>query len=192
MAGKGPSILVVAADRDERALLLATLRQAGFSVVAPAAGGRGAVAALRWERFAAAVIALPDRAAHDALDMAHGIQPGLPAVMIVDAAAAWVADENVATLIRRPLDPQRLLGSVVELVLRDEDAATPAPRNDAAAELGIAAARLACLRHRRAAATAAGAGRLVQDLTHQIGEMRAACRGLAAAADALALGGCAG
>jgi hypothetical protein len=48
------------------------------------------------------------------------------------------------------------------------------------AELGIAAAQLACLHHRRTVATASGCGRLAQDLTHQIGQVSNVFRDLAA------------
>ena len=85
-----------------------------------------------------------------------------------------------------------MLGCVVELVLRTDDLATPAPRHGAAAELGIAAARLACLYNRHSAAAATGAARLAHDLKQQIGEMRLTCRGLAAANAGLAIESCAG
>ena len=66
------------------------------------------------------------------------------------------------------------------------------PRHGNAAELGIAAARLACLCNRRTVAAAAGAARLAQDLTRQIGEMRTTYRSLTGAPGGLAIQGCAG
>ena len=81
---------------------------------------------------------------------------------------------------------------VVELVLREDDVAAPMPRHGNAAELGIAAARLACLCNRRTVAAAAGAARLAQDLTRQIGETRTMYRRLTGAPGGLAIGGCAG
>jgi len=95
-------------------------------------------------------------------------------------------------LVKRPLDPRRLLGCVVELVLREDDVAAPVPRHSTAAELGIAAARLACLYNRHSVAAAAGAARLAHDLKRQIGEVRSTCHGLAGAAGGFAVEGCAG
>ena len=190
MAGKGPSILVIAADRHERSLIASTLREAGFAAVM--AEARGATGALRRGRFAAAVVALSEADAPAALAAARDQQPGLPAVLIVEPAASRPIEEDCAVLVKRPLDPRRLLGTLVELVLREDDLAAPAPRHGHAAELGIAAARLACLCNRQTAAAAVGAARLAQDLTRQIGEMHATYRGLAAANGSFAIGGCAG
>jgi hypothetical protein len=120
------------------------------------------------------------------------LQPGLPTVLVVDPAAPRGLDEDCAVLVKRPLDPRQLLGSVVELVLRTDDLAAPAPRHGTTAELGIAAARLACLYNRHSAAAATGAARLAHDLKRQIGEVRSTCRGLAAASGGLAIESCAG
>ena len=120
------------------------------------------------------------------------LQPGLPIVLVVDPMATHAFDEDCATVVKRPLDPRRLLGCVVELVLRTGDSPAPAPRHNTAAELGIATARLACLYNRHSAAAATGAARLAHDLKRQIGEVRSTCRGLAAAAGGLAVEGCAG
>jgi DNA-binding response OmpR family regulator len=174
MAGGGPTILVVDNDRDERAAIAAALRAAGFGVVA-AARDRGAGAALRRERFAAAVIALPDGGAAF-LRRARRRQPGLPALLVIEPAA--LVDAGDDTVIARPFDPCHLLSRAFELVLREPEDRGPHHRH--AAEFGIAAAKLACLHRRRAAATAAGASRLAHDLTRQIGETRATHRSLAA------------
>jgi DNA-binding NtrC family response regulator len=190
MAGKGPSILVIAADQSERSLIASTLREAGFAALS-AEPGRAAMA-LRRGRFAAAVVALPEADAAAAIAAARDVQAGLPAVQVVDPAASRAIEEGCAVLVNRPLDLRRLLGAVVELVLREDGRAAPVPRHGYAAELGIAAAGLACLRNRRVAAAAAGAARLAQDLSRQIGEMRTTCRGLAAVADRHAVEGCAG
>jgi hypothetical protein len=45
----------------------------------------------------------------------------------------------------------------------------------------IAAAGIACLYNRHAMASAAGATRLAQELTHRIGEMQTSCREFAGA-----------
>ena len=188
MAGTGPSILVVATDRHEGTLIVSTLREAGFTALV-------ADAALPFENsqfFTAAVVAVDEADLGAALAAARALRPGLPAVIVIDPASARPVGENCAVLVKRPLDPRRLLGAVVELVLREDQATAPAPRHGHAAELGIAAARLACLCNRQTVAAAAGAARLAQDLSRQIGEMRSTCRGLAAAVSGFAVEGCAG
>ena len=189
MAGSGPNILVIADGGHDRGLIMSTLRGAGFAAVP--ATDRAAAAALRCQRFAAAVVALAEAEAPGLVAELRLLQPGLPMVMIVDPAASRALDE-CAVLVKRPLDPRQLLGCVVELVLRTDDLAAPAPRHGTTAELGIAAARLACLHNRHSAAAATGAARLAQDLKRQIGEVRSTCRGLAAASIGLAIEGCAG
>jgi DNA-binding response OmpR family regulator len=176
MAGQGPGILVVAGDWNERVRIAALLREAGFAVVA-SADERGAAAALDREAFAAAVIALPNGTGIGLVHRARRRRPELRALLIVDAAEIALADEGCASLVKRPFDPRQLLGCVFELVLREE-AAPPSH----AAELGIAAAKLACLYSRHAVAAAAGAQGLAAELTRQIRETRATQQGLARAA----------
>jgi DNA-binding NtrC family response regulator len=193
MAGKGPSILVVADSWNERVLIAATLREAGFAAVA-AAEPEAAIAASRRDLFAAAVIAVAE---DDDVALVRELrcwQPGLPALLVLDAAAMDLVDDDCATIVKRPFDARQLLGCVFELVLRDDETQGAALRHSHAAELGIAAARLACLRNRRTIAAAAGASRLAQDLTRQIGDMRSTYRGLAAPGGGLGLAanGCAG
>ncbi len=202
MAGTRPSILVVDGDWEERVVIASVLREAGFAVVA-VAQCRGARAALKRERFAASVIALPVGMGPDGVEIefvgqTRRCQPGLKSLVVSSPAAMQFVDEDCATLLTRPFDPRQLLGCVFELVLREGEPGTPptAPLHRHAAELGINAARLACLYNRHATAAAAGASRLAHDLTRQIGETRALHRGLAAAlsagggaADALARAG---
>ncbi len=186
MVDKAPTVLVVASDWEERVRIAFTLREAGFTAVA-AADGDGAMAALRRERFAAAVIAMAGDTGVALMHTARRVQPRVPALLVLEPAAMRLTDGDGATIIKRPLDPRQLLGCVFELVLREDDAvASPAPPSHAA-ELCIAAARLACLQNRRAIAAAAGASRVAQELTRQIGEMRVAYRGFAAARSAGAL-----
>jgi DNA-binding response OmpR family regulator len=177
MTESGPSILVLDSDRDERMLIASVLREAGFAVIA-AADDCGASAAMSRQRFAAAVIALPEGEEIELLRQVRRRQPDLKALVVVDPAALRLVDEGCGTVVKRPFDPRQLLGCVFELVLRENASAPPHPH---AAELGITAAKLACLQNRRTAAAAAGAGRLAQDLTRQIGEATATHRGLAAA-----------
>jgi two-component system OmpR family response regulator len=180
MTESGPSILVVDSDWDEGRLIAGVLREAGFEVET-AADDAGAAAAMRDKCFAAAVIALPEGDGGALLRRARRRQPGLKALMIVEPAAMRLVHEDCATLVKRPFDPRELLGCVFALVLR-EDEQEPAPAHGhAVAEFGIAAAKLVCLHNRRVAAAATGAHRLAQELTHQIGEMTAAHRGLGAA-----------
>ena len=178
MAVSGPSILVVAGAWDERVLIASVLREAGFAVVA-AADESGALTALHRERFAAAVIALPDGDGIEFLRQARPEQPWLKALIVVEPAAMGFADEDCGILVKRPFEPRELLGCVFGLVLRDDEQGT-ALGHCHAAEFGIVAAKLACLRNRRATAAAVGASRLAQDLSRQIGETTAMRRGLAA------------
>jgi DNA-binding response OmpR family regulator len=173
----GPTILVVDDDRDERVTIAAVLREGGFRVAA-AARNRGAAAALRREHFAAAVIALPDGGV-EFLRRARRWQPGLQALLVIEPAALRLVDADDATLVTRPFDARQLLSRAFELVLREDE--DRKPHHSHAAEFGIAAAKLACLYSRHAAAAAAGASRLAHDLTRQIGETRALHRGIAAA-----------
>ena len=169
MAGTRPTILVVGDDWDERVAIAAVLREAGFAVAAP--HHRGARAALTRERFVAAVIALPE---DDGVEFQRHLRrrhPGVQALILIAPEATRFVDVDDDTLVTRPFDPRLLLGRVFELVLREDDDGKP--HHGHAAELGIAAAKLACLDNRRSAAAAAGAEALAHDLTRQIGEARA-------------------
>jgi DNA-binding response OmpR family regulator len=177
MAERRPTILVVGDDREERVAIAAVLSEAGFAVAA--AHVRGARAALTRRRFAAAVIALPE---DDGVEFQRHLRrrhPGLPALTVSGPETTRFLDADDDTLVPRPLDPCQLLGRVFELVLREGEDMTP--HHSDAAELGIAAARLACLDNRLSAASAAGAQALAHDLTCQIGQARSRHRGLAAA-----------
>src|SRR5437870_7241360 len=109
MAGERPTILVVDADWDERAVLASVLREAGFAVVT-LADPCGAGAALRQAHFAAAVIAVPHGDAGDLVRQARRQQPGLKALIIGEPAALPFADDAGGTLVTRPFDPRQLLG----------------------------------------------------------------------------------
>lgn len=182
MAGKGPSILVVAGDWNERGLIAATLREAGFAAIA-VAEAQAAETAARRELFAGAVVAANGDTAVEMARELRRWQPGLPVLFVLDPAATDDTEEaECVTVVKRPFDPRQLLGCVFELVLRDDGPAEGSARHSHAAELGIAAATLACLCNRRTVAAANGASRLVQELTRQIGDLRSTHRGLAAAA----------
>ncbi len=155
MADLRPTILVVDDDRDERAVIAAVLRDAGFAVVA-AAHDQGARAAMMRKRFAAAIIALPEGDAVAFQHHARRRQPGLTALILIEPAVTRFVDADDGTLLARPFEPRQLLGCVFEMVLREDADSTP--HHSHAAELGIAAARLACFESRRTAATAIGIG----------------------------------
>jgi DNA-binding response OmpR family regulator len=175
----GPSILVVDDDSGERKLIASLLREAGFDVAAMALDG-GALAAIDERQFAAVVVALPNGEGDAFLRRARRKKAGLRGLIVTDPAAMRLLDDDGATLIKRPFDPRQLLGCVFALVLRDDEQIGPTGHGHAAAEFGIAAAKLVCLNNRRIAAAAAGASRLAQELTRQISETAALHGGLAA------------
>jgi DNA-binding NtrC family response regulator len=171
MAGFGPGILVVATDRDERALMVAALREAGFAV-ASAEEATDAGTALGWERAAAAVIALPGSDGVALMRAVRRRNPGLPVLLVAPPSAAPpIDDENCRVLGARAIDPRRMLDAVFELVLHDDGREADTAASEDAAEFGIAAAKLSCLYSRLADAAQSGANRLMQDLTRQIGEL---------------------
>lgn len=181
MAGSKPSILVVADQSDERALIVSVLGEAGFVTVA-AADRRGATVALRRERFAAILVALAGAAGSELVEAARRLQRRVPVLLLQEPTALPVAGDGDAVMVNRPLDPRLMLECVFEAVLRDAGRGRPARRHGAAAESGIAAAKLACLYQRHAVACAAGARRLAHDLARQIGETRALRHDLSTAA----------
>lgn len=178
MGENGPSILVVGDDWEERRLIASLLREAGFAVAATAPDG--GLATLGRRQFAAAVVALPDGDGARFMRCARRRQPGLKGLIIVDPAAMRLVDDDCSALMKRPYDPRQLLGCLFALVLREEEQGGAPGHGHAAAEFGIASAKLVCLHNRRIAAAAAGASRLAQELTRQISETAALHRGLAA------------
>src|SRR5437773_6235862 len=120
MADLRPTILVVDDDRDERAVVAAVLRDAGFAVVA-AAHDQGARAAMMRKRFAAAIIALPEGDAMAFQRHARRRQPGLPALLVIEPTVTRFAEADDGTLLARPFEPRRLLSRVFEMVLHDAD-----------------------------------------------------------------------
>jgi DNA-binding NtrC family response regulator len=173
MACDRPHILVAAGDRRERGRIAATIAEAGFSVTEAAAPG-GALAALAAQNFAAIVWAPQNADGGQFLRQARRRRPGLSVVLVLAPAAMPPAEAGGAAIVERPLDPRRLLGLVFDMVLRDEGSGDARERR--AAELGIAAAQLACLDHRRAAAERSGSGGLARDLARRIAEIQGASR----------------
>ena len=154
MADLRPTVLVLVDDRDERQSIAAVLSEAGFAVIG-AADPPDALVALHRVPVAAAVVALPLPEARRFLHQARRGQPGLKALSLVAPAAMRFADdEEAGSVVLRPCDSRELLGCVFELVLREEN--DPAPHHRRAAELAIAAARLACLHSQQDRAREAG------------------------------------
>ncbi|MGE5270093.1 MAG: hypothetical protein ACM3JG_10535 [Thiohalocapsa sp.] len=177
MIGNGPSILVVDDDVEEGASIVSLLREAGFGVIAEETAD-GALAALEEQHFAAVVVAMRQGEGLPLLQRARRRQPGLKALVVIEPAFMRLVTDDCATLVKRPFDPRQLLGCVFALVLREDEQGCS--RGHTEAEFGIAAAKLVCLQNRRVAAAAAGASRLAQELTRQIGETAARQRRLAA------------
>jgi hypothetical protein len=108
--------------------------------------------------FAAAVIALRDGDGIGFLRHARRWQPGMKALIVVEPTATQIVDADDDTVLPRPCDPRRLLGHVFKLVLHEDEHGAAASHCHAA-EFAIAAAKLACLASRRAAALANGSPR---------------------------------
>ena len=181
MHATGPSILVVDEDWRERKMIASLLHEAGFDVAAMAPDA-DALAALEERYWAAVVVSAPNGDAGAFLRRARSRQPGLKALVVAEPAAMRLDDDDSLTLIKRPFDQRQLLGCLFALVLREEEQVGAAGHGHAAAEFGIAAAKLVCLQNRRIAAAAAGASRLAQELTRQISETTALHQHLAPSA----------
>src|SRR5437868_3949097 len=118
MEQSGPNILVVDDDRDERGLIAAVLREAGFDVVVTAPE-IGATAAMNGKCFAAIVIALPGCDGIEFLREARRRQGAIKALLVVEPEALHLASEGCVTLVKRPFDLRELLGCVFALVLHE-------------------------------------------------------------------------
>ncbi len=175
MACERPNILVVADDHRERWRIAATIADAGFSVRAAADPG-SALRAFAHQDVAAIVLAPQSEDCGRLVRQARLCRPGLPIILVPAPAAMPPAEAGGAAIVNRPLDPRRLLGSVFELVLQGERPDDARDRRDA--ELGIAAAQLACLDCRRTAAERSGSGGLARDLRRRIGEVQSTSRAL--------------
>jgi DNA-binding response OmpR family regulator len=181
MAGSGPSILIVNGDGAERAAIAAALSGAGLAIETSADEAAG-LAAIAHRRFDAAVIAAPDAVGGDFVRRARRHCPELKLLFVVEPWASRVDDDHGACVMR-PLDARAVLRCLLDLLLRG-----PAPGERLgwryAAECGIAAAELACLDNRRAAAQRVGAGDLAADIDRRISATRALGRAQAGLAEA--------
>ncbi|HXO01817.1 MAG TPA: hypothetical protein VN900_07140 [Stellaceae bacterium] len=169
MFNKRPYALIVDRDEDSRARVTASLRESGF-VVAAFRESRGALAALAAHPVDIAVIAGQLAEGEVALAAARQMRHCRPGCKVLFAGAADALpaapgpdDGRAAT---QPFDKRRFLSAVFELLARDGDAA----RRRDEAELGLMAARLACLRSRQTG--------IAQDVAQQIDDAMAARQAL--------------
>ena len=143
-----PCALVVDRDEEGRAQMTSSLRESGF-VVAAFRESRGALAALAARPVDIVILAGQLSEGEDALSTARQMRHYRPASKLLFAGAAdslpAAPGPQTALAVTRPFDKRRLLSAVFELLARDDD--TAARRDEA--ELGLMAARLACLRNRQ-------------------------------------------
>jgi DNA-binding NtrC family response regulator len=143
-----PYALIVDRDEEDRARMTASLRESGF-VVAAFRESRGALAALAARPVDIVVLAGQLSEGEDALSTAPHVHHCRPASKVLFAGPAdalpAAPGSQTALAVTRPFDKRRFLSAVFELLARDGDAAA---RRDEA-ELGLMAARLACLRNRQ-------------------------------------------
>jgi DNA-binding NtrC family response regulator len=171
-----PYALIVERDEESRARMTAVLRESGFVVVA-FRESRGALAALAARPVDIAIIASQRLEGDDAPATARQMRHCQPACKVLFAGAAEALpvapdDPNSGYAVTRPFDKRRFLSAVFELLARDGKAAE---RRDEA-ELGLLAARLACLRSRGNG----GGYTAAQDIARQIEATLAARQALRA------------
>jgi DNA-binding NtrC family response regulator len=113
-------VLLVAADWESRALLLAELQEAGYSVTA-APALRHAYRALMGQKVRPRLILLGTAGDEDAMpsfvEQLAELAPGIPTVLLIEAhhLQEWQPlEDRVAALLRRPVS----VGEVVEVVRR--------------------------------------------------------------------------
>ena len=142
-----PYALIVERDETGRARLAALLRDSGF-VVAAFRECRGALVALAARPVDIAIVAGHAADGEDALTAARQLRHCRPGCRILFAGAAdampTAPGPDSGLAVTRPFDKRRLLSAVFELLARDGD--DTAQREEA--EMGLMAARLACLRSR--------------------------------------------
>lgn len=143
-----PYALLVDRDEESRARIAALLRESGF-VVAGFRESRGALAALAARPADIAIVAGETAEGEDALVVAQQMRHRRSGSKVLFAGAAdampAAPGANSGHAVTRPFDKRRFLSAVFELLARDADAAK---RRDEA-EMGLMAARLACLRSRQ-------------------------------------------
>jgi DNA-binding response OmpR family regulator len=158
-----PYALIVDPDEEGRARMTALLRESGF-VVAAFRESRGGLSAFAARPVDIAVLAGQVSEGEDALVTARQMRHCRPGSKMLFAGTAdalpAAPGPNSGHAVTRPFDKRRFLSAVFELLARDDKAAE---RRDEA-ELGLMAARLACLRSRLSGFEASG----VHDIAHRI------------------------
>ncbi len=144
-----PYALIVDRDDASRGRMVALLRESGF-VVAAFRDGRAALSAVAVRPVDIAVVAGEVCEGEDALALARQIRDGQPETKVLFAGSAEAlpaaSEARSGHAVTRPFDKRRFLSAAFELLARGGSIA--AQRE--AAELGLMAARLACLRSRLA------------------------------------------
>ena len=160
-----PYALIIDRDEESRARMTALLREAGF-VVAAFREGRGALSALAARPVDIAVIVGQFAEGEDALAVARQMRHCRPGCKILFAGAAdclpAAPGAGSGLAVTAPFDKRRFLSAVFELLARGDNSRD---RRDEA-ELGLMAARLACLRSQRGFETNAG----VHDIARRIND----------------------
>jgi DNA-binding response OmpR family regulator len=142
-----PYALIADRDEDTRVRIAALLRESGF-VVAAFRESRGALAALAARPVDIAIVSGDAADGEDALATARQVRHCRPGSKVLftgpaDAMPAAPGPDS-GHAVTRPFDKRRLLSAVFELLARDGNAAERREE----AEMGLMAARLACLRSR--------------------------------------------
>ena len=142
-----PHALIVDRDPDTRGRMTNLLRERGF-VVAAFRDSRGALAALTARPVDIVVLAGEMVEGEDALVTARQMRDCRPGARIVFTGAADAMPAAPGPwsghAVTRPFDKRRFLSAVFELLSRGD----PARARHDEAELGLMAARFACLRSR--------------------------------------------
>lgn len=149
MFGMPPYALIVDRDEAGRARMGALLRERGF-VAAAFRDGRAALTALAVRPVDIAIVAGEVSEGADALAIAQQMRDCEPSIKVLFAGSAEVLPAapgpRAGHAVTHPFDKRRFLSAVFELLARGRS--TGAERE--AAEFGLMAARLACLRGRLA------------------------------------------
>jgi DNA-binding response OmpR family regulator len=167
-----PYALIVERDEISRARITAALRESGF-VAAAFRESRGALAALAVRPADIAIVTGQHTDDSDALATARQLRHCRPDSKVLftgaaDALAAVLPGSSSGYVVTRPFDKRRFLSAVFALLAQDGTAA----EHHEEAELGLMAARIACLRSREHDIGGYSAAR---DIAHQI-EARLAAR----------------
>jgi DNA-binding NtrC family response regulator len=161
-----PYALIIDRDEESRARMTALLRESGF-VVAAFRESRGALSALAARAVDIAIIAGQFAEGEDALAAARQMRHCRPGCKILFAGAAdalpAAPGAGSGLAVTTPFDKRRFLSAVFELLARGSNSRD---RRDEA-ELGLMAARFACLRNQRGGFEPSPG---VHDIAHRIND----------------------